>query len=362
MEIIVNQKSTSNNYKIKFVEKLNRLFGIRITKYQKVAILTDNNLYKSYERYLKINNILLIKVSPGELSKSIETKVYIEDLLFKNGFNRKSLIIAFGGGVIGDLGGYVASTFMRGIDIIHVPTSLISIVDSAIGGKTGIDNKFGKNLIGTFYNPKEIIVNKNFLKTLPKKEIRQGLAEIIKYGIIQDKSLIRLLENIEVDFIKNTRRIQDEIIKKCINIKVKVVREDFKESNKRMILNFGHTIGHAIEKYYKYKKSHGDCIGIGMLIESKIATDIGILSEKDYSKIKNILLRFNLLSLKLKPTSSNKLIDNMKLDKKNKTNKITFVLPEAIGKIRKWSNSYSIEIPEKIIRKSVRNALNEIKN
>ena len=121
--------------------------------------------------------------------------------MFKNGFNRKSLIIAFGGGVIGDLGGYVASTFMRGIDIIHVPTSLISIVDSAIGGKTGIDNKFGKNLIGTFYNPKEIIVNKNFLKTLPKKEIRQGLAEIIKYGIIQDKSLIRLLENIEVDFI-----------------------------------------------------------------------------------------------------------------------------------------------------------------
>ena len=236
------------------------------------------------------------------------------------------------------------------------------MVDSSIGGKTGIDNKFGKNLIGTFYNPKEIIVNKKFLETLPKKEIRQGLAEIIKYGIIEDKSLFSILENKELDFTKNTNALQNKIIKKCIDIKIRVVEEDFRENNKRMILNFGHTVGHAIERYYEYKKSHGDCIGVGMLIESKIASMVGVLAEKDYLRIKNILKRFNLLTLELKSNSIKKLINNMKLDKKNKSNKITFVLPEKIGKIKRWPNLYSTQIAEKVIAEAIRSALNEVKN
>ena len=362
MDIIITQKSTHGNSRVRFVEKIDNIFRIKINKYENVAILTDNNLYKHYKKYIKTKDALLIKVKPGELSKSLKSKNYIENLLFKNGFNRNSLFITFGGGVIGDLGGYVASTFMRGIDLIHVPTSLVAMVDSSIGGKTGIDNKFGKNLIGTFYNPKEIIVNKKFLETLPKKEIRQGLAEIIKYGIIEDKSLFSILENKELDFTKNTNALQNKIIKKCIDIKIRVVEEDFRENNKRMVLNFGHTVGHAIERYYEYKKSHGDCIGLGMLIESKIASMVGVLAEKDYLRIKNILKRFNLLTLELKSNSIKKLINNMKLDKKNKSNKITFVLPEKIGKIKRWPNLYSTQIAEKVIAEAIRSALNEVKN
>jgi len=362
MTIKVFRRQQKSSYQIKFSEDFNNLINRNKKKYEKIAILTDTNIYGLYKNYFKNKNILVIKIKPGEKSKSYETKIYIEKFLFKNKFNRRSLLVAVGGGVIGDLGGFVASTFMRGIDLIHVPTSLVSIVDSSIGGKTGINNEFGKNLIGTFYNPKEIIINRNFLKTLPQKEIKQGLAEIIKYGIIGNKSLFSSLEKINKNFLRNSEIITNSIIVSCIRMKVKIVQEDFKENDKRMILNFGHTMGHALEKHFFYNKSHGDCIGLGMLIESRISYLIEKLSEDEYLRIKNILKRFELLNLKFSNSDITKLINYMKLDKKNKSNKITFALPSKIGSIKQENGLHSIEIPEKIITSAIREVLNEFKN
>jgi 3-dehydroquinate synthase len=362
MEIKVLHKQEKSSYQIRFTDNFNNLISKNTNKYEKIAIVTDTNIYKLYRRYLANKNVLVIKINPGEKSKSNKTKMHIEELLFKYHFNRKSLLVAIGGGVVGDLAAFVASTYMRGIDLIHVPTSLIAIVDSSIGGKTGINNKLGKNLVGTFYNPREIIINKKFLKTLPQKEVTQGLAEIIKYGIISNKSLFLLLEKGNKDFLKNPEKVVNSIIKRCIMIKVKTVEDDFKESNKRVILNFGHTIGHALEKHFSYKKSHGECIGLGMLIESKISYSVKKLSKNDYSRIKNVLDKFNLLNLKIHKTDISKLIRHMKLDKKNKSSKITFSLPNKIGSMSKQKGIYSMEIPERTIISAIKEVLDEFKN
>ena len=277
---VINE-AVKSSYTIKFSKNIKDFLDKQKRSYTKIAIVSDTNIWALYRKTISSNSLLNINIKPGEKSKSIETKNHIEEELLKNKFNRKSLIIAIGGGVVGDLSGYTASTFMRGIDLVHIPTSLVAIVDSSIGGKTAIDNKYGKNLIGTFYNPKEIIINMDFLLSLPKKEIRQGMAEIIKYSIIDDEELFSLLGTINKNFLSNKKNIIMKIIKKCIQIKVKTIKEDFKEGDKRMILNFGHTVGHAIEKLYNYSKSHGDCIGLGMLVEASTSMPNPIQSPCD---------------------------------------------------------------------------------
>ena len=360
MRVLYSEKNTS--YRIIFSNKIKEYIKKQSSKYKKIAVIADTNLWKHYGKEIGRKDILNIKIEPGERSKSIKTKNYIEDLLLKNNFNRNSLIIAIGGGVIGDLVGFTASTFMRGVALVHIPTSLIAIVDSSIGGKTAIDNKYGKNLIGTFYNPKEIIINLDFLKSLPNKEIRQGMAEIIKYSIIDSKSLFISLNQINKQFLLNKKSITNQIIKECIKIKIKTVESDFKESDKRMILNFGHTVGHALEKFYKYKKSHGDCIGFGMLVEAKIANKINHLSSNEYDKIKELLNSYELINLNIKKTNVKELLRYMRLDKKNLDSSVTFSLPKKIGSIIKTRGKHSIQIKDKIIIDSLNTVIDEIKN
>lgn len=336
-------------YKIEFDKDLGKYLSSINKKYYKISVITDENIYRIYKNILNKRYLNVIKIKPGEKSKSIENKVMIERKLLKLKFNRKSAIIALGGGVIGDLVGFVASTFLRGIDLIQIPTSLVAMVDSSIGGKTGINNDLGKNLIGTFYNPKSIIVNSSFLKTLPKSELRQGLAEIIKYGIIYDEKLFKLLERINTNFMENSEQIINKIIKNCISIKVKVVEEDFKETDKRSILNFGHTVGHGLEKLYSYKKSHGDCIGLGMAIEASIANKYFNLSDNNLNKIYTILNRFSLRFIKYSSAQIKTIIKHMELDKKNKTNKITFSLPDKIGSIMVNNKKHTIEVSKEKI-------------
>ena len=358
----VIHKEVENSYTIRFSKNIKSFINKQKSIYSKIAIVSDTNIWTHYSKSLPSKGILNINIKPGEKSKSIRVKNQIEEELLKNNFNRKSLIIAIGGGVVGDLTAYTASTFMRGVDLIHIPTSLVAIVDSSIGGKTAIDNKYGKNLIGTFYNPKEIVINMDFLSSLPKKEIRQGIAEIIKYSIIDDKELFSLLRTINKDFLSNTNKNVVKIVKKCIEIKIKTIQEDFKEGDKRMILNFGHTVGHAIEKLYNYSKSHGDCIGLGMLVEAKIAHDIKELSSANYEKIKELLMMYGLLELKLNKSDAKKLISFMRLDKKNSDNKITFSIPKNIGKMKTTKGRHSIQINDKIILSALNKVINEIKN
>jgi len=336
-------------YKIEFDKDLRKYLSNLNQQYYKISVITDENIYKIYKNILNKKYLNTIKIKPGEKSKSIENKIMIEEKLLKLKFNRKSVIVALGGGVVGDLVGFVASTFLRGIDLIQIPTSLVAMVDSSIGGKTGINNDLGKNLIGTFYNPKKIIVNSSFLKTLPESELRQGLAEIIKYGVIYDLRLFKLLEKININFTENSQQIINKIIKNCIAIKVKVVEEDFKETDKRSILNFGHTVGHGLEKLYSYKKSHGDCIGLGMAIEASIANKYFDLNHESLNKIYKILDRFALRSIRYSSTQIKSIIKYMELDKKNKTNKITFSLPNKIGSIMLNNKKHTIEVSKEKI-------------
>jgi len=336
-------------YKIEFDKDLRKYLSNLNQQYYKISVITDENIYKIYKNILNKKYLNTIKIKPGEKSKSIENKIMIEKKLLKLKFNRKSVIVALGGGVVGDLVGFVASTFLRGIDLIQIPTSLVAMVDSSIGGKTGINNDSGKNLIGTFYNPKKIIVNSSFLKTLPESELRQGLAEIIKYGVIYDLRLFKLLEKININFMENSQQIINKIIKNCIAIKVKVVEEDFKETDKRSILNFGHTVGHGLEKLYSYKKSHGDCIGLGMAIEASIANKYFDLNDESLNKIYKILDRFALRSIRYSSTQIKSIIKYMELDKKNKTNKITFSLPNKIGSIMLNNKKHTIEVSKEKI-------------
>jgi len=188
------------------------------------------------------------------------------------------------------------------------------------------------------------------------------MAEIIKYSIIDNKQLFKTLETINTNLLSNNKSIIQRIIKTCMQIKIKTIKADFREGDKRMILNFGHTVGHALERLFNYKEAHGDCIGLGMLIESKISQNINKITVKEYEEIKRILFRYNLLSLKINKTNTKKLISFMRLDKKNSTNNITFSIPKNIGNIYKNNGKHSIEISDIIIEKSINKVINEIKN
>jgi 3-dehydroquinate synthase/shikimate kinase/3-dehydroquinate synthase len=257
--------------------------------------------------------------------------------LLANNFNRSDIIISVGGGITGDVTGFVASIFKRGINFINIPTTLLAQVDSAIGGKTGVNSSYGKNLIGSFYQPRLVISDTDFINTLPKKEMISGFAEILKHSIIKDKNFFSWLE-------KNTKSVlakkAEELIyaiKKSCEIKIHFVNQDVNEKGMRMILNFGHTFAHAIEVKNNYSKSttHGEAVLSGMILATRLSVIKKICSPKTLSQIKNIYIK-NDLSFAYKkyshPSSINKLIPYLKNDKKNNDDKINFILLKNIGK------------------------------
>ncbi len=315
-------------------------------KYDKILIITDENINNyQMKRFLENSNLSKIHIyilKPGEQSKSIKVYEEIMEFCIKNKLSRKSLIIAFGGGVVGDLGGYVASTYMRGIDVVQVPTSLLAQVDSSIGGKTGINLGNYKNIIGTFYQPKLTYINTKSLETLPQEEFISGMAEVIKYGVIYDYEFIDyLIENSEKILNKEEEAIY-EIVKKCAAIKAEVVDKDEKEGGLRKILNFGHTFGHGVEKLCKI--SHGDAVSIGMNMAFKLALSEQLIDEEYYKKYLELSHKYSLPLQIPKPKkvymdSLEKLVlEIMKKDKKNSFDKITLILPTEPGKVKEFNN------------------------
>jgi 3-dehydroquinate synthase len=221
----------------------------------------------------------------GEQAKSIQNFQKILNFLADNNFDRTDIIVAVGGGVIGDISGYVASSYLRGIQFIQIPTTLLAQVDSSVGGKTAINILAGKNLVGAFYNPKGVIIDTTVLNTLPNREFKAGLAEVIKYALIQNKSLFSLLEKHAKEILLMDHKIIEEIIFASIQTKAQIVTKDEKENGIRAILNFGHTFGHAIEAHGKYKKIlHGEAVAKGMKIASRISFLENLMSEKEYRK------------------------------------------------------------------------------
>lgn len=324
------------------------------------AVVTDSNVNRLYGKRLEdeirkfTRNVIVIEFEAGEKNKNREIKSFVEDGMLNSKFGRDSAVIALGGGVVGDLAGYVAATYTRGIPYIQVATTLVAAVDSSIGGKTAVDTPQGKNLIGCFHQPKAVYIDLNTLKTLEQKEIREGLAEVIKYGVIADRELFEIVENgIDEIFNKNSSTLKEIIERSCI-IKAKVVEKDEKEENLRKILNFGHTIGHAIEKLSDYSLSHGNAISIGMAVEGKIAEIMGLWQADELISLKKLLSKSG-LPVEL-PGSINKseMINTMKLDKKTRAGNIEMSIPSSIGSMAKQGDSYAIKIDENIINDALK--------
>jgi 3-dehydroquinate synthase len=288
----------------------------------------------------------LIEVPDGEKYKTLSTAKYLYDELLKRKTDRITTLIALGGGVIGDLTGFVAATYMRGLPLVHVPTTLLAQVDSSFGGKVAVDHPLAKNIIGSFYQPKAVYTDPEVLQTLSDKDIKNGMVEAIKIAVIKSPAFFKWLEKNINKLLKKDRDLLCELVEEAVSLKVDIVLKDPREKDLRKILNFGHSIGHALEVEAGYQDlSHGEAVALGMLIETKIACSRGICSENLEEWIKQIL-SFLTSSLSfprkresksifkyIKNIDHNQFWETLTLDKKNSQGKITFILPEALGKV-----------------------------
>jgi len=291
----------------------------------KVFIVSDDNVMHYYQpmikRTLSVFEVEIVTIEPGEASKSLKTYQWVVEKLLEKGIKRDDLLLAFGGGVVGDLAGFVASTLFRGIDYGQIPTTLLAQVDSSIGSKVAIDLKEGKNLIGAFYDPKFVFIDTYFLNTLPKRQLRSGQAEMIKAALIGDK---RLYED-----LKRSKDVTPLMIEKSINVKKHFVEADPFDQGKRMILNFGHTFGHAIEKAHNYQTFlHGEAISYGMLMALEIGALKGIHDDALYESVKELLLDYELVSMPLLNRSD--YITHVKHDKKQTAKGMQFIVLNSI--------------------------------
>ena len=291
-------------------------------------------------------NLLTVIVPDGEGYKDLLRVQHIYNELLKYKLDRSSALIALGGGVIGDITGFAASTYMRGISYIQVPTTMLAHVDSYVGGKTGVNHKLGKNMIGTFWQPRLVWIDIETLKTLPGKELLAGLAEVIKYGVIWDKELFDFLDDKRDKILNLDRKAVMHIIKRSCEIKAEVVSKDEKEAGLRSILNYGHTIGHAIETVTGYKKYlHGEAVAIGMFFEAMLAHKLNFINKDKVLRIKRLIDSYGLPSEMPADIDADSLLSSMQLDKKAVAGELKFILPEKIGSVRIHKG-----ITEKVIR------------
>lgn len=350
---IINIKLNTNSYPIIFSNDYSNLLYC-LKKYlpnKKIFFISDSNVSKIYLNnlinILKKENFKIEKIvfDAGEKSKNIKTLINIYNYALKVGIDRKTTVVALGGGVVGDVAGFFASTFMRGINFVQIPTTLLAMVDSSIGGKTGVNLEEGKNIIGTFYQPKFVYINSNFLKTLEISHIKNGMGEVIKYAIAFSPKFFNSLNLLPE---KSTFTINDfdDIIYKCCKFKSKIVEEDEKEKKGiRELLNLGHTFGHALETTTKYKKFlHGEAVALGILFVAKLANKIKFCDTDTKNNIEQIISNSGFdtkVNLKI---DAKKILLLMKKDKKSVSKNIRFVLPQKIGKAIP-----NMEIDDKII-------------
>ena len=298
-----------------------------------------NNEFEEFVQSInKLTTTLnFIDIPGGDQTKNINQLNEIIEKVLTYGIDRQNVIIAFGGGVIGDIAGFAASILLRGINYIQVPTTLLSQVDSSVGGKTGINSKIGKNLIGSFHQPQAVLADINILKTLPNREFRAGFAEVIKYGLIKDLEFFNWL-NQEYDsiFIHDKIKLQKMITKSC-EIKAKIIKNDEKEGGKRALLNLGHTFAHAIESFGNFdgRIIHGEAVSIGICLAFKLSNKLCFCSTDDTKKVINLFqkskLPTSLHDIKKLSISTSGMIQKFKLDKKNRQNELTFILNKRIG-------------------------------
>jgi 3-dehydroquinate synthase len=340
-KITVNLKERS--YPIFIGEKLETLGGYLKKRFgpAKVFVVTNPKIKKLYfarlNQGLKKNGFeVSAGVMPdGERFKTLETVKKLYGLALKARLERNSIVIALGGGVAGDVAGFFAATYLRGLPLVQAPTTLLAMVDSSVGGKTGVDLAQGKNLVGAFYQPKAVWIDPSTLKTLPKRHVTNGMAEIIKYGIIKDKGFFELLEK-NLDPVKEiSPKVFEKMILGSCKIKAAVVSKDEREEKGlREILNFGHTFGHAIETLGNYKRFlHGEAVSMGMSIAARMAVRLGLLDGASLERIENLIEKIGLPSQVPQDIDPDRVFEVMGRDKKVRNGKARFVLPTDIGKV-----------------------------
>jgi 3-dehydroquinate synthase len=347
------------SYPILVGSGLLRRLGVECRKLSlgaRCALVTDRTVARLHARVAERSlrragfEVATVIVPAGESAKSLRIVESCYDQLAKHRLERKSFIVALGGGVVGDLAGFVAATYLRGIPFVQVPTTLLAQVDSSVGGKTGVNLKAGKNLVGAFYQPRLVLCDLDTLQTLPRREYRAGLAEVIKYGVIYDAALFARLERQLDPLLRLSPTLLVEIIARCCEIKSDVVSQDETESGLRAILNFGHTIGHAIENSVGYGKFlHGEAISLGQIAAARLSQSLAALSVQEANRIRALFVRAGLpVSLKLTAAQRVRLLAAMKLDKKVSGGELKFVLAERIGKVR-WGRP----VPESEVHRAL---------
>lgn len=312
------------------------LQGLGYGRSQKICIVTDSNVAPLYARDVQdllekeFDTVILHTFEAGEHNKNLETVNALYQTLIEQHFDRQDLLVALGGGVVGDLTGFAAATYLRGIDFIQVPTSLLSQVDSSIGGKTGVDFMQYKNMVGAFYQPKLVYMNLNVLKTLPKDQLISGFGEILKHGLIRNHDYFLWMNEHEKEILALDYNTLEEMVYQSCLIKRDVVERDPKEKGERALLNFGHTIGHAVEKLSDFGLSHGVCVGLGMVAASYISCQQGNLTKEQLSFIEETLKHFGLL-IRVSGQNPDDVLRTTKLDKKMVGNQIKFILLKTPG-------------------------------
>ncbi|WP_294956641.1 3-dehydroquinate synthase [Sulfurovum sp.] len=302
-----------------------------LTFQTKVVVVTNPTVagfhLETLLKHIEASELHIVTIPDGEQYKTLETVENILNECFEHKLDRKSMLIAFGGGVIGDMTGFTASLYQRGIDFIQIPTTLLSQVDASVGGKTGVNNKYGKNLIGAFYQPKAVYIDPAFLKTLPAREFAAGVAEIVKMAVMFDQDYFEFLMGADL----SEEEVLKEAIRRSVELKAWVVNQDEKEAGIRAVLNYGHTFGHVVENETGYTTYlHGEAVAIGMVMANALAVELGLMSEAEAARIRTLLERFSL------PTDYvirdvNDFYEHFFLDKKSANNSIKFILPQGIG-------------------------------
>jgi len=300
----------------------------------KVAIITNPKVSGLHLHYLlsklSAKEVYIITVEDGESYKTLATVEKVLNNLFEHKFNRSSVLVALGGGVIGDMTGFTASIYQRGIDFIQIPTTLLSQVDASVGGKTGVNNVYGKNLIGAFHQPRAVYIDPHFLSTLPEREYAAGIAEVIKMAVCFDKDFFEWLEKADLNESEDIKTA----IARSVKTKAAVVSQDEKEKGLRAALNYGHTFGHVIENETKYTRYlHGESVAIGMMMANELAARLGMMKVDEEQRIKNLLLKYN-LPVAYEINDVEAFYEAFYLDKKSLDAKITFIVPQHIGGVQ----------------------------
>lgn len=307
----------------------------------KVALVTNHKVRDLYGAEAEASlmtaglEVVTISIPDGEQYKDMLWMEKVLTDMLRAGLDRGSVVVALGGGVVGDLAGFAASVYMRGIRFVQVPTTLLSQVDSSVGGKTGVNHPLGKNMIGTFWQPSLVWIDVDTLKTLPRRELLAGAAEVIKYGVIWDAEFFDYLAHNREALLSLDPSVLTRVIMRSCAIKAEVVSRDERESGLRSILNYGHTIGHAIEAVEGYGKLlHGEAVAIGMNLEARLSRSLGLLGAEDASRIKALIDAYGLPSMLPAEAAPSSVLEAMALDKKALSGKLRFTLPERIGAVK----------------------------